>query len=139
MTSESSTHIEADFRHFLSSFQSIEPFFIPISALAGRQRRHAQQQHALVPWPEPAGVFGNGAGGQTIRNGPVPFPGAASRAAEPGFRGYAGTVASGKLKPGDPITVLPSGRTTSVASITTFDGDLDAGAGRTSGDAHARR
>jgi sulfate adenylyltransferase large subunit len=28
-------HIETDFRRFLSSFQSIEPYFVPISALAG--------------------------------------------------------------------------------------------------------
>jgi bifunctional enzyme CysN/CysC len=33
------------------------------------------------------------------------------------YRGYAGTVASGVLRPGDPVQVLPSGRTTTVAGI----------------------
>ncbi|MBI1386132.1 MAG: sulfate adenylyltransferase subunit CysN [Rhizobiales bacterium] len=46
------------------------------------------------------------------------------------FRGYAGTVVAGKIKPGDPVVVLPSARTTSVARIVTADGDLsEAGAG----------
>ena len=41
------------------------------------------------------------------------------------FRGYAGTVASGRLRPGDAIAVAGSGRQTQVARIVTADGDLD--------------
>ena len=41
------------------------------------------------------------------------------------FRGYAGTLASGRLRPGDPIRVQPSGRTSTVARIVTLDGDLE--------------
>ena len=41
------------------------------------------------------------------------------------FRGYAGTLASGRLRPGDAIRVQPSGRTSSVARIVTLDGDLE--------------
>jgi sulfate adenylyltransferase large subunit len=40
------------------------------------------------------------------------------------FRGFAGQLASGVIRPGDPVMVLPSGRTTRVKSIATFDGDL---------------
>jgi len=40
------------------------------------------------------------------------------------FRGYCGTLASGVLKPGDDITVLPSGIESRVKSIVTYDGDL---------------
>ncbi len=40
------------------------------------------------------------------------------------FRGYAGTVASGRLRPGDAIAVAGSGRQTRVARIVTADGDL---------------
>jgi sulfate adenylyltransferase large subunit len=40
------------------------------------------------------------------------------------FRGFAGQLASGVIRPGDPVMVLPSGRTSRVKSITTFDGDL---------------
>ena len=40
------------------------------------------------------------------------------------YRGYAGQVASGLVRVGDPVTVLPSGRTSTVAGIDTADGEL---------------
>jgi hypothetical protein len=40
------------------------------------------------------------------------------------FRGFAGQIASGTLRPGDSVTVLPSGRCANVARIVTYDGDL---------------
>jgi bifunctional enzyme CysN/CysC len=42
----------------------------------------------------------------------------------PDYRGYAGTVASGRLRVGDEVVVLPSGRRTTVAGIDTADGPL---------------
>jgi sulfate adenylyltransferase large subunit len=42
------------------------------------------------------------------------------------YRGYAGQVASGVLRPGDEVEVLPSGRRTTVAGIDTFDGPVGA-------------
>ncbi|NDV51679.1 sulfate adenylyltransferase subunit CysN [Salipiger sp. PrR003] len=41
------------------------------------------------------------------------------------FRGFAGMIASGQLRPGDPVRVLPSGKTSSVARIVSMDGDKD--------------
>jgi sulfate adenylyltransferase large subunit len=41
------------------------------------------------------------------------------------FRGYAGQIASGRIRVGDPVTVWPSGLTTTVARIVTWEGDLD--------------
>ena len=41
------------------------------------------------------------------------------------FRGYAGQIVSGTIRRGDPITAWPSGRSTRVARISTWDGDLD--------------
>jgi sulfate adenylyltransferase subunit 1 len=41
------------------------------------------------------------------------------------YRGYAGQVASGVVRVGDPVVVLPSGRATTVAGIDTADGSLD--------------
>jgi sulfate adenylyltransferase large subunit len=41
------------------------------------------------------------------------------------FRGYAGQIASGTIRPGDPVTVWPGGRTATVKRIVTYDGDLD--------------
>jgi len=41
------------------------------------------------------------------------------------FRGFSGLVASGSVKPGDAVRILPSGKTSAVKSIVTFDGELD--------------
>ncbi|WP_339115219.1 sulfate adenylyltransferase subunit CysN [Thioclava sp. GXIMD2076] len=41
------------------------------------------------------------------------------------FRGFAGLVASGRIAPGDEIRVLPSGKTSKVAQIVTFEGNRD--------------
>ncbi len=41
------------------------------------------------------------------------------------FRGFSGLISAGAVKPGDAIRVLPSGKTSTVARIVTFDGDLD--------------
>ena len=41
------------------------------------------------------------------------------------FRGFSGLIATGSVKPGDAVRVLPSGKTSTVARIVTFDGDLD--------------
>ena len=41
------------------------------------------------------------------------------------FRGFSGLIASGTVKPGDELRSLPSGKTSTVKSIVTMDGDLD--------------
>ena len=41
------------------------------------------------------------------------------------YRGLAGTVAGGSFKPGDEVMVLPSGFTTRIATVETFDGPLE--------------
>jgi sulfate adenylyltransferase subunit 1 len=42
------------------------------------------------------------------------------------FRGFAGQIAAGTVRPGDEVIALPSGRRTRVRSIATWDGDLEA-------------
>ncbi len=47
------------------------------------------------------------------------------------FRGFCGTISNGVIRPGDEVVSLPSGVTSRVDRIVTFDGDLDvAGPGR---------
>ena len=41
------------------------------------------------------------------------------------FRGFAGTLASGVVRKGDEVVVLPSGKRSTVKSIVTFDGELE--------------
>jgi len=47
------------------------------------------------------------------------------------FRGFAGLIAGGSVKPGDAVRMLPSGKTSTVSRIVTMDGDLgEASAGQ---------
>ncbi|GGB65567.1 sulfate adenylyltransferase subunit CysN [Blastomonas aquatica] len=41
------------------------------------------------------------------------------------FRGFSGLIATGSVKPGDQVRVLPSGKTSTVSRIVTMEGDLD--------------
>ncbi|WP_375285127.1 sulfate adenylyltransferase subunit CysN [Sphingobium yanoikuyae] len=41
------------------------------------------------------------------------------------FRGFSGLIATGAVRPGDAVRVLPSGKTSTISRIVTLDGDLD--------------
>ena len=41
------------------------------------------------------------------------------------FRGFSGLISGGAVKPGDKVRVVPSGKTSTVKSIVTFDGELE--------------
>jgi bifunctional enzyme CysN/CysC len=41
------------------------------------------------------------------------------------FRGYAGKIVSGTISPGEEIVVLPSGKSSRIRAISTYDGELD--------------
>ncbi|MBV9081809.1 MAG: sulfate adenylyltransferase subunit CysN [Acidobacteriaceae bacterium] len=118
-------HIETDFRRFLSRFQSIEPYFVPISALAGdnvvTRSLNMKWFHgpSLLEYLERVPV------GNRSQRAAFRFP--VQRVVRPDqeFRGYAGTIASGHVRPGDRVTVLPSGRSTRVKNTITFDGNLN--------------
>jgi sulfate adenylyltransferase subunit 1 len=119
------SEIVADFKNFLSQFRSVQPFFIPISALAGD---NVVSLSANTPWydgPTLIEHLETVPVGQRTESAPFRFP--VQRIVRPNldFRGYAGQIASGIVRVGDEITVLPSGRASRVKSIATFDGDLD--------------
>jgi sulfate adenylyltransferase subunit 1 len=63
--------------------------------------------------------------GQDARNAALRFPVQRVLRPDHSFRGYAGQIASGTVRRGQTITVLPSGRTAVVERIVTWDGDLD--------------
>ena len=98
---------------------------IPISALAGdnvvaRSERMpwypgpAVLEHLeRVPVERPADTLG------------VRFPVQYVLRPDANFRGFAGQLAGGVIRPGDAVTALPSGQTSRVDSIVTFDGLLD--------------
>ncbi|MBA3896054.1 MAG: sulfate adenylyltransferase subunit CysN [Sphingomonadaceae bacterium] len=64
-------------------------------------------------------------GDETARGGPFRMPVQWVNRPNLDFRGFAGLIASGGVKPGDVVRVLPSGKTSAVARIVTKDGDLE--------------
>ncbi len=117
--------IEADFRRFLAGFQSIEPYFIPISALTGDNVVTRSSNMRWFRGPSLLEHLERVPVGDGTQRSAFRFP--VQRVVRPNqdFRGYAGTLASGHIRQGDRVVVLPSGRTTTVATISTFDGDLE--------------
>ncbi len=117
--------IERDFQGFLAQFDSVKPYFIPISALAGDNVVTPSQR---MPWFTGQSLFDYletvPVGLRSLQSG-FRFP--VQRVVRPNldFRGYAGQIVSGIIAAGDEVVALPSGRKTRVKSIVTFDGDLD--------------
>jgi sulfate adenylyltransferase large subunit len=60
-----------------------------------------------------------------ITFGPLRFPVQTVIRPDATFRGFAGRIASGTVRPGDEIVALPSTQQTRVESIVTFDGELE--------------
>ncbi len=114
-----------DYKNFADGMELADIVCIPMSALKGE---NVLGGAATMPWY----------GGPTLMEHletvdaasddlerPFRFP--VQLVARPNldFRGYSGTIASGRVRPGDALTVLPSGRTSEVAEIVTYDGGLD--------------
>ncbi len=60
-----------------------------------------------------------------IQDAPMRFPVQWVNRPNPDFRGYAGTIVSGRVRRGERVVVVPSGRESVVETISTPDGDLD--------------
>jgi sulfate adenylyltransferase large subunit len=98
---------------------------IPISALHGD---NVVDRGTRMPWYEGPTLLEYLEAvptGRDVANAPFRLP--IQRVIRPDqhYRGFAGQVAAGSVWPGDRVVALPSGRTSRVKSITTFDGDLD--------------
>lgn len=117
--------IKADFEAFADKLRIPDLRFIPISALKGD---NVVERSKRMPWFRGESLMEVLEGiyiGSDYNK--VDFRFAVQLALRPDrtFRGYAGQVLSGTVRKGDPIMALPSGRTSKVKSIVTFDGDLD--------------
>ncbi|QNA83619.1 sulfate adenylyltransferase subunit CysN [Sphingomonas sp. So64.6b] len=117
--------IVADYREFASSI-GIEAFAaIPLSGLAGD---NIASRSTAMPWYTGPALIEHletiDLEGDAARARPFRMPVQWVNRPDLDFRGFAGLVASGSIKPGDKIRVLPSGRTSSIARIVTMDGDL---------------
>ncbi len=99
--------------------------FIPVSALDGD---NVVRHSGTMPWyagPTLLEALESVPLAGDRRRAPFRFPVQRVLRPNPGFRGYAGQIASGTVRLGDGILLQPSGRTAKVSRIVTFDGDLD--------------
>ncbi len=95
-----------------------------------RQCQRAQRADAVVFGPDPARPPRNRRGAFGRADKPFRMPVQWVNRPNQNFRGFSGTIASGVVRPGDKIVSLPSGRTSKVKSIVTFDGELKEAVGR---------
>ncbi len=117
--------ILGDYREFAASIGITEFHPIPISGLKGD---NITTKSVATPWYRGPALL------EYLETVPLddarlvndPFRMAVQWVNRPNldFRGFAGLIASGTVRPGDSIRILPSGKTSTVARIVTLDGDL---------------
>jgi sulfate adenylyltransferase large subunit len=117
--------IETDFAALVRQFGTANVVTIPVSALDGD---NVVEPSLRTPWytgPTLLKHLERVPAGTLDINKAFRLP--IQRVIRPdhNYRGFAGQIAAGTIRKGDTIVALPSGRTSRVASITTFDGDLE--------------
>ena len=116
--------IRADYAGFAAQLSVDDLHFIPLSALHGD---NVVRQSANMPWYQGATLMHlletiHIAADKDAEH--FRFPVQLVSRPDADFRGYSGSVAGGMVAPGDAVTALPSGNTTTVERIVTMDGDL---------------
>jgi bifunctional enzyme CysN/CysC len=120
--------IKAEFRAFAMRLEVSDLTFIPVSALHGDNVVH---RSAAMPWYEGSSLLHHLeqvhiASDRNLIDVrfPVQYVIRPRRDDYHDYRGYAGQVAGGVLKPGDEVIVLPSGWATTIESVETMDGPV---------------
>jgi bifunctional enzyme CysN/CysC len=113
--------VRDEFRAFAAKLDVPDLAVVPVSALHGD---NVVTRSDAAPWYDGPALLGHlesvEVAGDTVGTDvrfPVQYVIRPQSDAFPDYRGYAGTVAGGVLRPGDPVQVLPGGRTTTVAGI----------------------
>lgn len=122
---ETYNKIKQDYLEFTSNLDLGNIIFIPMSALDGDNVVNPSEN---MPWftGKPMMETLNTVEISTDRNfADARFPVQYVNRPNLDFRGFCGTVASGVFHKGDEITVLPSGKSSKIKSIVTYDGDID--------------
>ena len=115
--------IAEDFREVLGDTRT---HVVPLSALLGDNVTAPSER---TPWYDGPGLLGYLETVEVDRDparGAFRYPVQLVVRPNDAFRGYAGRVVSGAVRPGDVVSAWPSGRTTTVQRIVTRDGDLEA-------------
>ncbi len=117
--------IKTDYLNFTTKLDRADIKFIPISALKGE---NVVNQSTEMPWydEEPLMQILESVEIANDRNfEDMRFPVQYVNRPDLNFRGYCGTLASGIVRKNDKVTVLPSGKTSTIKSIVTYEGELE--------------
>jgi bifunctional enzyme CysN/CysC len=121
--------ISSDFTGWAAKLEVQDVTFIPISALHGD---NVVERSANMPWYQGPSLLYHlehvhVAADRNLRDARFPVQWVTRPMSDElhDYRGYAGEVASGVLRKGDEVVVLPSGRTSRIAGIDTYDGELE--------------
>ena len=118
--------IRKEFSDFASKLDLPDIEFVPMSALSGD---NVVNQSEHMPWYTGSTLMHilehvHIASDRNLTD--LRFPVQYVNRPNLNFRGFAGTLASGTVSPGDDIMVLPSGKTSKVKAVVTHEGDLSA-------------
>ncbi len=122
---EAFNKIVAEYREFSRKLDIHDISFIPVSALEGD---NVTTRSANMPWYNGHTLL------HLLENVHVDadknyvdfrFPVQYVQRPNLDFRGFAGTITSGTIRVGEQVAALPSGRTSRIKSIVTFDGELE--------------
>ena len=117
--------IEADYRKFAAELGvTSEIKVIPVSALLGDNMIERSAQMQWYQGPTLMGHLETVPVGDDAKTKPFRLPVQWVNRPDQNFRGFAGTIASGTVKTGDKVKILPSGKQSTVMRIVTQDGDL---------------
>jgi len=118
--------IVADYRKFAAEIGLKDILAIPISGLKGDNIASVSDQ---TPWYDGPTLMTHletvEIDEDRMRTQPFRMPVQWVNRPNLDFRGFSGLISAGRVAPGDKIRVLPSGRTSTVSRIVTFDGDLE--------------
>jgi bifunctional enzyme CysN/CysC len=115
---------ERDYRAFAARIGLDDITCIPMSALHGD---NITAHSPKTPWytgPTLIAALEAIEVADDLHAGPFRMPVQWVNRPSPDFRGFSGQIAGGRIRPGDGVRVLPSGRESTVARIVTVDGDL---------------
>jgi bifunctional enzyme CysN/CysC len=117
--------IVAEYSRFAAAIGVRDVLCIPISGLKGD---NIAAKSAAAPWYEGPSLIQHleevEIDEERRARAPLRMPVQWVNRPNLNFRGFAGLIASGRVRPGDKIRIAPSGRESAVARIVTKDGDL---------------
>ncbi|MGY3879700.1 sulfate adenylyltransferase subunit CysN [Aeromonas enteropelogenes] len=117
--------ISADYREFAKKLSVDTIHIVPVSALDGDNVVNQSDKLAWYEGETLLSLLENAEVERELERHPVRLPVQYVNRPNLDFRGFAGTLASGILRVGDKLAVLPSGKESTVTRIVTFDGDLE--------------